>query len=86
MNNLHNPLFAPLVAQDLSGLPPTIVVTAEYDPLRDQGEAYASRLMESGVQTLSIRINGHIHALLGSPRVARQVAVMVGTLLRDIMI
>ncbi|MEM3995234.1 MAG: alpha/beta hydrolase [Thermofilum sp.] len=86
LNDLHNPLFAPLVAQDLSGLPPTIVVTAEYDPLRDQGEAYASRLMESGVQTLSIRINGHIHALLGSPRVARQVAVMVGTLLRDIMI
>ncbi|TRM80583.1 hypothetical protein DJ522_08420, partial [Sulfolobus sp. F3] len=55
--DLLNPLFSPLLAEDLSGLPYTIIITAEYDPLRDQAEAYAYRLMESlntpeGIQIL----------------------------------
>ncbi|MEM3951619.1 alpha/beta hydrolase fold domain-containing protein, partial [Saccharolobus sp.] len=69
----------------LSNLPQAIVVTAEFDPLRDQGEAYAKRLMESGVSTLSFRVNGMVHAFIGSPIVSRLVTVMVGSALKDIL-
>jgi acetyl esterase/lipase len=53
--------FAPEHAVDLSGLPPAIVVTAEFDPLRDEGDAYAAALEAAGVATEHIRARGHTH-------------------------
>jgi len=57
---LTNPLVSPLFA-DLGGLPPAVVVVAEHDPVRDDGERYVQRLHESGVAAFGIRVLAHFH-------------------------
>ncbi len=57
----QNPYFAPILADSLEGMPDTLILTAEFDPLRDEGEAYAQRLKTAGNRVELHRIKGALH-------------------------
>ncbi|MCA9211878.1 MAG: alpha/beta hydrolase fold domain-containing protein, partial [Planctomycetales bacterium] len=59
-----NALAVPTLAKSLAGLPKSLVVTAEYDVLRDEGERYAKRLSESGCDVTLIRYDGMLHGFI----------------------
>ncbi len=63
-NRLLHPWASPLHAESLDGLPPALVFTCGLDPLRDQGRAYAARLIQHGVRTLYREAAGQIHGCI----------------------
>lgn len=69
-----DPLRWPLLASSLAGLPPALVVTAEHDPLRDDGHCYAGRLLAAGVPVAVRDHAGMTHGFIGYGRVVRQAA------------
>jgi acetyl esterase len=80
----HDPRISPLLAPSLEGLPPAMVVTAGFDPLRDEGEAYARRLRESGVPCALRRhpgsVHGFVHILIAGTAAREALAEMGGAL------
>jgi acetyl esterase len=84
LQDRHHPWVSPLYAKSLTGLPPALITTAELDPLRDQGEAYAERLREQQVPVTLHRFSRTIHDFIASPGPLRQSSVMAVALLRKV--
>jgi acetyl esterase len=64
--------MSPLLAKDFTGLPAAFVLTAGYDPLRDEGRAYADRLIDAGVKTTYVNYPGTIHGFFSLTRFLQQ--------------
>ena len=68
----NNPYASPLLESNLSNLPPALILTAEFDPLRDEAEAYAARLQDAGVSVKSSRYDGTIHGFVSMAKMLSQ--------------
>ena len=67
-----DPRVSPLFARDFAGLPPALVITAGFDPLRDEGKEYADRLMRAGVKVSHTNYPGSIHGFFSMTRFLKQ--------------
>ena len=70
--DVNNPLFSPLLTSDLSGLPRAFVFTAEYDPLKDEGKAYAEKLQSAGNEVIYKDYKKVIHGFFNMPKICKQ--------------
>ncbi|MGU7768860.1 alpha/beta hydrolase [Burkholderia sp. MR1-5-21] len=80
-----SPLASPLAAPDLAGVPPATIVSAEFDPLRDEAEAYAARIAQAGTPVTLVRWPGQLHgfaSMLGAVDAADRVLTFAADALR----
>jgi acetyl esterase/lipase len=79
-----DPRVSPWFVADLSGLPPALVLTAEHDPLRDEGRAYAARLREAGVPTRWTEYAGMPHGFTTLPGLCRSAPQAVAEIVQEL--
>jgi acetyl esterase len=71
----NNPYLAPLIASDLSDQPDTLIITAEFDPLRDEGEEYGACLKAAGNKVIVHRMDGALHGFFSLPWTSEHVKI-----------
>jgi acetyl esterase len=84
--DFSDPRFSPLVARELAHLPPALVITAGFDPLRDEGEAYVAALQKAGTPAKLRRFEGMVHGfanMAGVSRACRDAVVEIASMLRQ---
>jgi acetyl esterase len=77
-------LVSPVLAGDLTGLPPASISTAEFDPLRDEGEFYTDRLRAAGVPVMARRYNGMIHDFMQMPLATEHAVNAIADVAQDL--
>ncbi len=85
-NQSNHPEVSPILEQDLKGLPPAVIINAEFDPLRDDGVLYAAKLRKAGVKVWDKCFAGQIHCLIGLPPDAEELkefAALVKTAMKE---
>jgi len=88
LTDCSDPRLSPLKCRELSGLPPALVITAGFDPLRDEGEAYAAALQEAGTPVTLRRFDGLVHGfanMTGVSPVCRGAVVEIASMLRQLL-
>ena len=83
----NNPEVSPILNKDLNGLPPAVIINAEFDPLRDDGFLYASRLKKAGVKVWDKCFAGQIHCLIGAPpnsKAVREYEALVKAAMKEV--
>jgi acetyl esterase len=82
----NNPEVSPILTEDFKGLPPAVIINAEFDPLRDDGILYAAKLRKNGVKVWDKCFAGQIHMLFGLPPNAEELkeyVTMVKTAMKE---
>ncbi len=83
-----DPRISPLLCRELSGLPPALVITAGFDPLRDEGEAYAAALLAAGTPATLRRFDGFVHGFInmtGLSPACRGAVLEIASMLRHML-
>jgi len=83
---VESPLANPLLAQDLSGLPPAVIATAGFDPLRDQGGAYAEKLVSAGVPVVHHCFGSLCHGFVAMGNVTKEAQRASERMARDLAV
>ena len=73
--DIHNPLMSPLLTENLSDLPPAFVCTAAFDPLKDEGSAYAKKLKAAGNKVVFKEYPNVIHGFINMPKISKECLV-----------
>ena len=83
-NDLKDPKVSPIFANDLSHSPPALIITAEYDTLRDEAKAYADKLHNSGVETRYTCYDGMIHGFLQMAGLVKEAQAAIDEISRTV--